>query len=74
MNNPSVTKGRFRQLRGRVKAAWGKLVNDESTRLEGDADVVLGALEERVGAARTRVLSTIDAGANALAKRLKTER
>lgn len=74
MTNPSVTRGRFRQLRGRAKALWGKLVNDESTRLEGDAEVVLGALEERVSTARTRALSAIDAGAAAVARRLKTPR
>jgi len=71
MTKPNVTRGRYRQLRGRIIAAWGRLTADEDARLEGDAEVVLGAAEERLGLARARALEAIDAGANALAKQLK---
>lgn len=71
MTNPSVSRGRFKQLRGRIKAAWGKVTGDETARIEGDTDVVLGAVEERLGEARNRALSAIDAGAKAIAKRIK---
>lgn len=82
MTNPSVNQGRWMQLRGRLKAAWGRLTHDEGLRLEGNAEVVLGALEQRLGTERKRVLSALDAerkralsaldaGVNAISKRLK---
>lgn len=74
MTKPSVNQGRWKQIRGRIKAAWGRLTHDEELRVEGNADVVLGAVEERLGAERHRVLSTLENGARAIAKRLRRAR
>ncbi len=69
-----MTHGRFRKIRGRIKAAWGKLTGNDALQLEGDTDVALGSVEERVGDARNRAVRAIDRGADAIAKRLRTVR
>jgi uncharacterized protein YjbJ (UPF0337 family) len=74
MTNPSVNHGRWTQLRGRIKSAWGKLTHDEDLRIEGNAEVVLGAVEQRLGSERNRVLAAIDAGAKAISRRVKRAR
>ena len=52
--NRDVLEGNWKQLRGRVKEAWGKLTDDDLDRIEGKADRLIGVLQERYGYARDR--------------------
>ncbi len=48
MNN-DVLQGKWKQLRGSVKEAFGKLTDDDLTQSEGSSDKMLGVLQERYG-------------------------
>jgi uncharacterized protein YjbJ (UPF0337 family) len=43
------TEGKWDQLRGRVKEAWGVLTDDELDRTEGKRDRLVGVIKERTG-------------------------
>lgn len=45
-------KGKWAQIKGAVKAQWGKLTDDDIAQIEGDAEKLMGKLEERYGVAR----------------------
>ncbi|MGI6209476.1 MAG: CsbD family protein [Anaerolineae bacterium] len=53
-------EGRWRQLRGRVKAAWGDLTDDELDRIEGRRDQLIGLLQEKTGEARQEIERKLD--------------
>jgi uncharacterized protein YjbJ (UPF0337 family) len=48
MNN-DIVAGKWKQLTGKAKAAWGKLTDDELTRVEGNAERLSGLIQERYG-------------------------
>jgi uncharacterized protein YjbJ (UPF0337 family) len=50
--NRDVLKGKWHQLKGEVKAQWGKLTDDDLDRVEGDAEKLIGRIQERYGYAR----------------------
>jgi uncharacterized protein YjbJ (UPF0337 family) len=53
-------EGRWDQMRGRVKEAWGSLTDDDLDRSEGKWDQLVGTIKERTGE-----------GADAIEERLK---
>ncbi len=66
-----IRSGRWLQIRGRIKRAWGDLVGDDAITAEGNADVVAGAVEESVGVAKREAAREIARGADALASYAK---
>ena len=50
--NEDRIKGQWKQLSGRVKARWGRLTNDDVRVEEGNAEYLIGKLQERYGLAR----------------------
>ena len=52
--NKDEVKGKWHQLKGSVKAQWGKLTDDDLTRFDGDYEKLTGLLEERYGYARAQ--------------------
>ena len=53
MNN-DIIAGKWKQLTGKAKAAWGELTDDELTRSEGNAERLAGLIQERYGKTRNR--------------------
>jgi uncharacterized protein YjbJ (UPF0337 family) len=51
MNNDQVA-GAWREIRGKVKAQWGKLTDDDLKQLEGNVQQLAGKLQQRYGFAR----------------------
>ena len=47
-----ILKGQWKQLKGRVKQAWGDLTDDDLARTEGNWDQLVGKIEERTGQMR----------------------
>jgi len=45
-------EGVWHQIKGKVKAQWGKLTEDDLKQLEGHAEQLAGKLQERYGLAR----------------------
>ena len=50
--NSDRTAGQWTQLKGSIKAQWGKLTDDDLRQLEGHSDQLAGRLQERYGIAR----------------------
>ncbi len=48
-------EGRWDQLKGRVKSAWGELTDDDLSRVEGDYDQMVGLIKERTGKTREEI-------------------
>ncbi|MGH9470731.1 MAG: CsbD family protein [Terriglobia bacterium] len=44
--------GQWKQLKGSAKERWGKLTDDDLTRIAGHKDKLVGVLQERYGIAR----------------------
>jgi uncharacterized protein YjbJ (UPF0337 family) len=59
--NTDVFKGKWLQLRGAVKSQWGKFTDDDLDRIGGDAEQLIGRVQERYGYARDRAMQEVDA-------------
>lgn len=44
-----LLKGKWHQFKGKVKEKWGKLTDNDITRINGKAEVLLGVLQEKYG-------------------------
>jgi uncharacterized protein YjbJ (UPF0337 family) len=66
-----IGQGRWLQMKGRTKRAWGALTGNEHLEAEGSADVVSGAVQESIGLARRDAAREIRRGADALARLAK---
>ena len=51
MNNDQMA-GKFEQLKGEIKKAWGKLTDDDVLLYNGQKDKFLGKVQEKYGLAR----------------------
>jgi uncharacterized protein YjbJ (UPF0337 family) len=58
--NQDVLKGKWMQLKGEVRTQWGKLTNDDVDQIEGNAEKLMGKLQERYGYARERAQEEYD--------------
>jgi uncharacterized protein YjbJ (UPF0337 family) len=66
--NSDQFEGKWKQLKGSVKQRWGKLTDDDVTRLSGKKDELIGKLQERYGITREQAQREADewaAAANA---------
>ncbi|HET7065608.1 MAG TPA: CsbD family protein [Rudaea sp.] len=50
--NQDIIKGKWSQIRGKLKEKWSKLTDDDLGRLEGHRDYLVGKVQERYGIAR----------------------
>ena len=50
--NEDTLKGQWHQVKGRLKARWGRLTNDDFKRIEGHAEELVGVLQQRYGLAK----------------------
>ncbi len=62
--NWDTIKGQWKQIRGEAKSQWGKLSDDDLTRIEGDRDKLLGAVQERYGRTKDEARREVDAWRN----------
>jgi uncharacterized protein YjbJ (UPF0337 family) len=58
--NTDVLKGQWHQLKGAVKSQWGKLTDDDLDRASGDAEKLIGRIQERYGYARDQAKREVD--------------
>lgn len=54
-------EGRWDQLKGKAKQAWGDLTDDDLDVAEGDYEELVGKLEERTGEAREDIEAKLNA-------------
>jgi uncharacterized protein YjbJ (UPF0337 family) len=65
--NHDIRDGRWKQLRGKAKRTWGRLVGNDAVTAEGNADVVAGTLQESIGVARRGAVDEVTRGVDAVA-------
>lgn len=53
--NQDILKGKWNQLKGNARKKWGKLTDDDMDRIQGNAEVMIGVLQERYGYGREQV-------------------
>lgn len=58
--NADQLKGKWHQWKGDAKVTWSKLTDDELTKVNGEAEKLLGALQQRYGYARDRAEKEVD--------------
>jgi uncharacterized protein YjbJ (UPF0337 family) len=58
--NADVLKGKWLQLKGKVRSQWGKLTDDELDQINGDSEQLVGLLQERYGYAKDRAQREVD--------------
>jgi uncharacterized protein YjbJ (UPF0337 family) len=53
-------EGNWKQLKGSVKAQWGKLTDDDMTVINGNREQLEGKLQERYGYSKDQVHQQLD--------------
>ena len=52
--NRDILQGKRRELKGLLKEKWGKLTDDDLDRIEGQAERLVGLLQQRYGYAKEK--------------------
>ena len=52
--NDDVLRGKWKEIKGGVKAKWGKLTDNDLTEVEGNAEKLVGLLQQRYGYAKDK--------------------
>jgi len=52
--NVDILKGKWKEMKGKVKEQWGNLTDDDLDRIEGRSDQVIGLLQQRYGYAKDK--------------------
>jgi uncharacterized protein YjbJ (UPF0337 family) len=60
MVNEDIFKGKWNQLKGKVKQQWGEFTDDDLDRISGKRDEIVGLMQERYGYDRARAESELD--------------
>lgn len=50
--NTDQVEGKWKQMKGALKAKWGKLTDDDLKIIEGNRDQLVGRIQERYGLAK----------------------
>ena len=58
--NMDTFKGQWNQLKGRVRTQWGKLTDDDVDQIQGNAEILLGKLQERYGRSKDEARRDLD--------------
>lgn len=58
--NKDILQGQWKQIRGEAKSWWGKLTDDDLTRVAGKFETLAGVLQEKYGYTRQQAEAEID--------------
>jgi uncharacterized protein YjbJ (UPF0337 family) len=59
--NQDQLEGKWKQLKGSFKAKWGKFTDDDLTRMNGNREQIIGALQEKYGQTKEQAQREFDA-------------
>ena len=58
--NRDTLKGQWMQLKGKVRQQWGQLTDDEIDEVQGNAEMLIGRIQERYGRSREEAEGEVD--------------
>ena len=58
--NQDQAKGKWEQLKGRAKKAWGELTDDDFKKAEGSEDKLFGLIQQRFGDTKEAIKAKLD--------------
>jgi len=58
--NRDTLKGQWMQLKGKVRQQWGELTNDEVDQMQGNAEMLIGKIQERYGYERAKAEQEVE--------------
>jgi uncharacterized protein YjbJ (UPF0337 family) len=58
--NRDEFEGKWRQLRGSVKAKWGQLTDNELDEIAGNYELLVGKIQEKYGHTRQEIEQQLD--------------
>jgi uncharacterized protein YjbJ (UPF0337 family) len=58
--NQDILRGKWHQLKGTVQAKWGDLTDDDLDRISGNAEKLIGAIQERYGYRKEQAQREVD--------------
>ena len=58
--NSDTLKGKWKELKGAAKERWGRLTDDDLDVIDGQADQLIGRLQQRYGIARDEAQKQVD--------------
>jgi uncharacterized protein YjbJ (UPF0337 family) len=58
--NRDVIKGSWKELKGRVRAEWGKLTDDDLDIVAGRTEELVGRIQQRYGIEREKAREQVD--------------
>lgn len=56
----NILKGKWLQLKGSVREKWGELTDDDVDKVGGNAEQLVGLIQERYGYAKQRAEDEVD--------------
>jgi len=76
--NKDVLQGKWKEIKGDLRKAWGNITDDEFEKTKGDATSIAGIVQQRYGMAKEeasrKVSSIFEKYADAAKKNLKEDR
>ena len=58
--NKDQVQGKWHQVKGAIKARWGKLADDDIEQVNGNLEKLAGLLQEKYGYARDQAQKEVD--------------
>lgn len=58
--NENVLKGKWNQIKGKIKQQWGDLTDDDIDRIRGNRDEMIGVLQEKYGKTQAEAERELD--------------
>ena len=58
--NQDQTEGKWDQIKGRAKKAWGELTDDDFKKAEGSMDKLYGVIQEKFGDTKEAIKAKLD--------------
>jgi uncharacterized protein YjbJ (UPF0337 family) len=58
--NQDVLQGKWHELKGQVKQQWGKITDDDMTKLSGKTEELTGVLQQRYGYGKAQAETEIN--------------
>jgi uncharacterized protein YjbJ (UPF0337 family) len=58
--NQDQAKGKWEQIKGRAKEAWGTLTDDDFKKAEGSIEKLYGVIHEKVGDTKKAIQTRLD--------------